>query len=164
MKKWIKDILPYIIIIVIALLIRTFLVTLVRVDGTSMDPTLKNNDIIVLKKYDKKYQYGDIVILNYMDTKLVKRIIGLPGEHIKVANGKLYVNGKKVDDPYSQLTNDFYLENLGYDKIPKGYYFVMGDNRKASSDSRMIGLIKESDILGTVSFRIFPFNHIGTVK
>lgn len=129
-----------------------------------MYPTLKNNDIIMLKKYDKKYQYGDIVILKYRNTRLVKRIIGVPKDHVKVKNKKLYINGKKVNDPYSNITNDFLLEDFGYSKIPDDYYFVMGDNRTNSADSRAIGLIKKSDILGITNFRIFPFNHIGTTK
>lgn len=162
--EWMKKILPYIGIIIIVVLIRTFIITPVRVDGESMYPTLKNNDIIMLKKYDKKYQYGDIVILKYRNTRLVKRIIGVPKDHVKVKNKKLYINGKKVNDPYSNITNDFLLEDFGYSKIPDDYYFVMGDNRTNSADSRAIGLIKKSDILGITNFRIFPFNHIGTIK
>ena len=162
--EWIKRCIPYVVIILVVILTRTFIVTPVRVDGTSMYPTLKDKDIILLKKYDQNYQYGDIVILNYMKTKLVKRIIGVPGDSIEVVDGKIYINMKKVDDPYSSITADFSLLELGYSKIPEGYYFVMGDNRSASSDSRMIGLIKKSDILGTASFRIFPFNAFGSVK
>ena len=162
--EWIKRCIPYVVIILVVILTRTFIVTPVRVDGTSMYPTLKDKDIILLKKYDQNYQYRDIVILNYMKTKLVKRIIGVPGDSIEVVDGKLYINMKKVDDPYSSITADFSLLELGYSKIPEGYYFVMGDNRSASSDSRMIGLIKKSDILGTASFRIFPFNAFGSVK
>ena len=162
--EWIKRCIPYVVIILVVILTRTFIVTPVRVEGTSMYPTLKDKDIILLKKYDQNYQYGDIVILNYMKTKLVKRIIGVPGDSIEVVDGKLYINMKKVDDPYSSITADFSLLELGYSKIPEGYYFVMGDNRSASSDSRMIGLIKKSDILGTASFRIFPFNAFGSVK
>ncbi len=162
--EWIKKLLPYIGIVIVVILIRTFIITPVRVDGESMYPTLKNNDIMMLKKYDKKYQYKNIVILKYGNTRLVKRIIGVPGDHIKVNNGKLYINGKKTNDLYSNITNDFSLEDFGYSKIPQDYYFVMGDNRTNSTDSRTIGLIKKSDILGTTNFRIFPFNHIGTIK
>lgn len=161
--EWMKKGIPYIIIILVVILIRTFIVTPVRVDGTSMYPTLKNKDIILLKKYDHSYQYGDIVILNYKNARLVKRIIGVPGDFVEIMDGELYINQKKVDDPYSSITADFSLTKLGYTKIPDGYYFVMGDNRSASSDSRMIGLIKRNDILGTASFRIFPFNAFGTV-
>lgn len=162
--EWIKKGIPYVLIILSVIFIRAFVVTPVRVDGTSMYPTLKNKDIILLKKYDQNYQYGDIVILNYMNSKLVKRIIGVPGDSIEFVNGKLYINSKIVDDPYSSITADFSLKQLGYSKIPEGYYFVMGDNRSASSDSRMIGLIQKRDILGTASVRIFPFSRFGMVK
>lgn len=158
--EWIKKILPYIGIIIAVVFIRSFIITPVRVDGSSMDPTLKDKDIIMLKKYDKKYQYGDIVILNYQNSKLVKRIIGLPKDKIKYANGQLFVNGKKVIDPYSDITKNFELEQ----EIPENYYFVMGDNRNNSTDSRVIGFIKKEEILGTASFRIFPLNHIGKIK
>lgn len=158
--EWIKKFLPYIVIIIVVVLIRTFIITPVRVDGSSMYPTLKNKDIIMLKKYNKQYQYGDIVILNYHNSKLVKRIIGVPKDKIKYSNGELFINGKKVEDPYSKITKDFELGQ----EIPEGYYFVMGDNRNNSTDSRIIGLIKKEQILGTTSFRIFPLNHIGTIK
>ncbi len=161
--EWIKKGIPYVIIILAVVLIRAFIVTPVRVDGISMYPTLKDKDIILLKKYDHNYQYGDIVILNYMKSKLVKRIIGVPGDSIEIVDGKLYINRKKVNDPYSSITADFSLIQLGYSEVPEGYYFVMGDNRGASSDSRMIGLIKKDDILGTASFRIFPFNSFGSI-
>lgn len=162
--KWIKSIAPYLIIIVIVVLIRTFIITPVTVDGSSMYPTLKDNDVLLLKKYDHHYQYGDIVILKHSKSRLVKRIIGVPGDDIKVSNQKLYINGEEVNDPYSYLTYDFSLKDFGYNKIPENYYFVMGDNRSASSDSRVLGLIQKSDILGTTNFRIFPFNHIGKIK
>lgn len=158
--EWIKRILPYVGIVIAVVVIRTFIITPVRVDGSSMYPTLKDKDIIMLKKYDKNYQYGDIVILNYQKSKLVKRIIGVPKDKIKYSNGKLFVNGKQVKDLYSEITKDFELEQ----EIPEGYYFVMGDNRNNSTDSRILGLFKKEDILGTTSFRISPLNHIGTIE
>ena len=160
----IKNLLPYIVIIIVVILMRTFIITPVKVDGSSMVPTLKNNDILLLKKYDKDYKYGDIVILKYGKANLVKRIIGVPGDSIRITNGILYINEKEIEDPYSKITNNFNLSDYGYNKIPKDYYFVMGDNRTASSDCRIIGLIKKSDILGTTNFRIFPFSSIGKVK
>ncbi len=162
--KYIKSVIPYVIVIVIALLIRTFIITPVQVDGMSMYPTLEDKQILILKKYKKNFKRFDIVILKYNDDKLVKRIIGLPGETLEYKNNNLYVNGIKVDDKLSLETNDFNLKDLGYSKIPKDYYFVLGDNRNNSTDSRIIGLINKKDILGTTNLRIWPLNKIGIIK
>ena len=167
MKKYIKEIIPYIIIIVGVVLFRTYIATPVRVDGDSMKDTLYNNDILILSKLTKKYNRFDVVVINYRNTKLVKRIIGLPGENIKYDDNELYINGKKLKDVETMRTIDFSLEELyGMKKIPQGEYFVMGDNRGNSLDSRdyRVGLIKEEDIVGITTFRIFPFNRIGVVK
>ena len=102
--------------------------------------------------------------MSHNNTKLVKRVIGLPGESIECKDNELYINGEKIDDYSTSRTGDFSLKEL-YDveKLPDGYYFVMGDNRTKSSDSRdyRIGLIKKEDIVGTTSFRLFPFTKIG---
>ena len=164
MKKFLKEIYPYLIIIIVVVLIRTFIATPVRVDGASMDSTLNNGDILILNKLDKSYKRFDIVVINYEKSKLVKRIIGLPGEKIDYKDNNLYINGEIIDDVSVSRTGDFTLKELyNIEKIPPGYYFVMGDNRGNSSDSRdyRIGLIKKSDIVGTTSIRLFPFNKFG---
>ena len=167
MKKIIKEIYPYIIIIVCVVLFRTFIATPVRVDGSSMDHTLHNNDILILNKLDKNFDRFDVVVINVNGSKLVKRIIALPGENIEYKDNKLYINGKKMEDASKRRTLDFSLEEL-YDikKIPSNYYFVMGDNRGNSLDSRdyRVGLINKKDIIGTTKLRLFPFNKIGTFE
>ena len=163
--KVIKEFIPYLVIILIVVLIRCFVVTPVRVSGTSMYPTLKNNDIVLLKKFDKNIERFDIVVFNYNNSKLIKRVIGLPGETVKYVNGILYINNKKIDDVKLDVSTDnFFLEELGYDVIPDDYYFVLGDNRGVSQDSRIIGLISKKDICGEGVFRLFPLNKIGVVK
>ncbi|MBE6144471.1 MAG: signal peptidase I [Firmicutes bacterium] len=162
--KVIKEIFSYIIVIAVALLIRTFIITPVKVDGASMYPTLEHNQILILKKYDTTYERFNIVVINYNGEKLVKRIIGLPGEIIEYKNNKLYVDGKKINEPLELETDDFSLNQIGYTKIPKEYYLVLGDNRGNSTDSRIIGLIKKDDILGTTNLRIWPFKKIGIIK
>lgn len=163
--KFIKDIISYVIIIIIVILIRTFIITPVQVDGRSMSPTLADNQILLLKKYDRSYERFDIVIFNYGNLKLVKRVIGLPGENVYYQDNQLYINNEPIDDiKLDVVTWDFYLSDLGYEVIPEGYYFVLGDNRIDSTDSRRIGLISKDDILGTTSFSIFPFNRFGSVK
>lgn len=167
MKKIIKELYPYFIIIIVVVLFRTFIATPVRVDGSSMVDTLHNNEILILNKLNKSYDRFDIVVIKYGKSKLVKRIIGLPGESIRYENNVLYINNKEIDDVAIARTNDFELKELyNIDTIPKDYYFVMGDNRGNSLDSRdyRVGLIKKSDIIGTTSFRVFPFTKIGSFK
>lgn len=167
MKKIIKELYPYVIIIVVVVLFRTFIATPVRVDGDSMKSTLYNNEILILNKLDKSYNRFDVVVIKYKKEKLVKRIIGLPGENIKYKDNELYIDDKKIEDIETSRTANFSLKELyNIDKIPQGYYFVMGDNRGNSTDSRdyRVGLIKESNIIGTTSIRLFPFNKIGKFK
>lgn len=167
MKKIIKELYPYFIIIIVVVLFRTFIATPVRVDGSSMVDTLHNNEILILNKLNKSYDRFDIVVIKYGKSKLVKRIIGLPGESIRYENNVLYINNKEIDDVAIARTNDFELKELyNIDTIPEDYYFVMGDNRGNSLDSRdyRVGLIKQSDIIGTTSFRVFPFTKIGSFK
>lgn len=168
MKKIIKELYPYIVIIICVVLFRTFIATPVRVDGDSMNDTLYNNDILILNKLTDNYKRFDIVVISYNNTKLVKRIIGLPGEYIEYKDNKLYINGSIVEDIETSRTSDFSLKELphGIDRIPENFYFVMGDNRNNSLDSRdyRVGLIKKENILGKTIFRLFPFNKLGTVK
>ena len=161
--KFLKEIIPYIIIIIVAILIRTFIVTPVQVDGESMYPTLDNNEILLLKKYDRSYERFDIVVFNYNNSKLVKRIIGLPGEYVEYKENELYINNVKIDFELDTYTYDFKLSELGFKQIPDDYYLVLGDNRTNSIDSRRIGLIPKEDILGTTTFSIFPFNKFGKI-
>ena len=128
---------------------------------------MNDKDVLLLKKYDRSFERFDIVVIKFNNTKLVKRIIGLPGESVKIANNNLYINHSLVEDVKLDVkTEDFSISELGYDIIPEGYYFVLGDNRVNSVDSRTsaVGLISKDDIIGVTSFRIFPFNKIGGFK
>ncbi len=162
---FIKEFFVYFLIIVAVILIRTFFVTPIRVDGDSMNNNLKNGEILLLKKYDKSYERFDVVVFNYEGEKLIKRIIGLPGEHIAYKDNQLYVNNQYVEESMiDKTTYNFDLKELGFDTIPEHYYFVLGDNRVNSKDSRMIGLISEKDILGSTNFILFPFNKLGSIN
>lgn len=159
--KIVKSILPYIIIFVAVILIRIFIITPVSVDGNSMYPNLKNGNILLLKKFDKSYERFDIVVLNYDNERLIKRIIGLPGEYVEYKDSKLYINGKIVEETMIDIsTQNFKLESIGYNRIPDDYYFVVGDNRGVSKDSRIIGLIHKKNIIGSVSFSLWPFKSL----
>ena len=166
----IKELIPYAVIVLVVVLIRTFIATPVIVSGSSMDPTLKNGQVLILNKLAKKYTRDDIVVIdvkiNGKKERIVKRVIGLPGESLEYKNGFLYINGKRTHDDFVNITRDFTLESVtGVDKIPNDYYFVMGDNRTNSLDSRdsRVGLVKKSDIIGKPIFRIWPLNKIGTI-
>ena len=168
-KIWgkLKGFVPYIIIVIVVVLIRTFIMTPVKVNGASMNNTLKDGDILILNKLDKKFERFDIVVINLGNTKIVKRIIGLQGESVSYENDILYIDGQPLTDVSEDITDDFSLESLyGYTYLPDDYYFVMGDNRNNSSDSRdyRIGIIPKSKIEGTTSIRIFPFTKIGSFK
>ena len=160
--KIIKELIPYLVIILIVICIRTFLFTPIVVDGESMVPTLLGNEIMVLKKYDTDYERFDIVVVNKSveGDNLIKRVIGLPGETISYQNGSLYINDKVMEDTYAfGETYDFDTVNLGEDE-----YFLMGDNRQISLDSRSIGIIKKREIEGTVGIVLYPFNKFGNVE
>lgn len=168
MKKIIKELYPYVIIVIAVVLFRSFIATPVRVDGSSMDSTLKDGDILILNKLDNSYERFDVVVVNVTvdgsKSKLVKRIIGLPGESIKYKNNELYINEEVIEDVTTERTNNFTLKELyNIDNIPDNYYFVMGDNRNSSRDSRdyTVGLINKEDIIGTTTIRLYPFNKIG---
>ena len=163
-KKIVKDVYPYIIVVIAVVLVRTFIITPAVVDGPSMEPTLHNNNIIILNKLDYKLngvKRFNVVVVKWNDEKIIKRVIGLPGEHIEYKKGLLYVDGVVVDEKFTHKnTDDFKLEEIGYLTIPGDKYLVVGDNRPDSTDSRVIGLFDKEDILGKVSNSIFPLKKV----
>lgn len=167
MNKIVKEILEYVIIIVAVLLFRHFLYSPIRVSGSSMEPTLYDADIMILNKIGYRInglKRFDVVVVNYENEKIIKRVIGLPGEYIEYKDDILYVNGEIVEESYDRkITSDFSLEDLGIKTIPKDKYLVLGDNRPISKDSRMIGLIDINDIVGKAIFRLWPISKIGKV-
>ncbi len=166
-REFIIDFVKLIIVIVIILFLMIYVVSVTQVVGNSMKSTLENGDVLILNKF--KYQFtdikrGDIISLEYADTKyLIKRVIGLPGDNISIRDNVLYINGELYVENYLDEGleyDDFELSSLGYDKIPEDMYLVLGDNREDSLDSREIGLISKDDVIGKVSFRIWPLNKL----
>ncbi|WP_443656138.1 signal peptidase I [Faecalibacillus faecis] len=143
------------------IIIRTFIFTPVVVNGPSMMNTLHNGDVMILDKIGMKLggiKRFDIVVIQTGKTKIIKRVIGMPGEIISYHDNKLYINGKEVSDNHSnEITYDF--EEV---KIPDGEYYVLGDNRTDSVDSRILGTIPKNEILGHATFIIYPFNRFGS--
>lgn len=173
MKKIIKEIYPYVLIILIVVVIRTFIITPVIVSGDSMKPNLNNGELLLIRKIgynSSTINRFDIVVVKVKEEtgkeeEIVKRIIGLPGEHIAYKNNKLYINNELIQENYNfRDTNDFNLEEVcTCNSIPDGKYLVLGDNRPISKDSRNIGLIDASDIAGKAIVRIWPLNKIGGI-
>ena len=157
-----KDAIVYILIAVAVILIIKYVFSLEQVVGPSMEPNYKSGDLLFLNKISYKFKEPrlfDVVVIANDDTKyMIKRIIGLPGDTIEYKDNKLYINGEATKEYFdiSGITKDFSLTQFNYDIIPDGYYFVLGDNRENSKDSRVYGLISRDDIIGKVQFRIWP--------
>lgn len=170
MNKNIKNILSYVLVIVIALLIKNYIFTPIRVNGSSMEPTLKDGDIMILNEIGyhlNGVKRFDIVVVkkDNDNDRIIKRVIGLPGETVAFKDNKLFINDEVVEENFSHdVTHNFDLSEIDETIIPDDYYFVVGDNRGNSKDSRIIGLINKSEIKGKTSLIIFPFNKIGNVK
>ncbi len=174
--SWVKAI---IIAVILAFLIRTYIFTPIVVDGESMMPTLLDHERIILNKFGTdidSIDRFDVVVFHATEERdYIKRVIGLPGDHIEYKNDTLYINGKKYDEPYLEeykaemggapLTGDFTLEEVtGSATVPDNQLFLMGDNRQNSLDSREIGTIPVEEIVGKANFVYWPVNEIKFVK
>lgn len=175
--EWTKALL---IAVILAAVIRYFLFAPIVVDGLSMMPTLHNQDRMIVNKL--AYVVGtphryDIIVFHAPEGKdYIKRVIGLPGDLIEYKNDTLYVNGKAVPEPYldqykkqltdgGPLTQSFNLKEVtGRDTVPPGQLFVMGDNRRFSKDSRHIGTIPLSKVVGKTSIIYWPLKDAKIVQ
>lgn len=161
--------------IIIFAFIRTFFFSNYVVEGESMMPTLEDGNKLVVNKIG--YQIGDLdrfdVIVFHANEKedYVKRIIGLPGDKIEYRDDQLYINDKKIDEPFldiyrsealgGRLTGDFTLTEITGEKtVPKGKLFVLGDNRLGSWDSRHFGFISVEQVVGKVDLRYWPLEEV----
>lgn len=158
MKEKLKEILPYFIILAAVLLFRTYIATPVIVNGPSMQETLHTNDVLILRRTNKINRY-DIVVANHNGDKLIKRVMAVPGDKIKCVSGIIYVNNEEVSKYGYGTSFDFSQVILGDDE-----YFLIGDNREDSLDSRYFGPVKKSDINGIADFRLFPFTKFGKLS
>ena len=161
-KKIVKEIIPYIVILIVVILIRTFLVTPVVVSGPSMKPTLEGGEVMILNKNGSIDRFDVIVAQIEKDGQIediIKRVIALPGETISCEDGIVYVNDKKQEEDYSKgITHDF--EKV---ELKDNEYFVMGDNREDSLDSRRIGPLNVEQIKGTTKLVVYPFSKVGNI-
>ncbi len=154
----------FIIAIIGIFLFKEYLYAPILVQGDSMDSTLKNNDLMILDKLSKdNLNRFDIVVIRYDKKYLIKRVIALPGETIEYKDNTLYINKEKIEEPFlpkGTTTKDFSKEF----EIPENCYFVMGDNRMISYDSRSLGCFDKSKIDGKTNLVLFPFSRFGTKK
>ena len=158
--------------VVLFLIIKSYLVQPFQVEGHSMDLTLKDGSQMLLLKQTKIDRFDIVVFPDPMGSgqSYVKRLIGLPGDSLYVKDDVLYINNQPTAEPYLEplksqtegiFTQDFSLwDTIGEEVIPEGYYFVLGDNRPASGDSRQFGLVLIESIQGETSIVYFPFNQI----
>lgn len=159
-KKIAIELVPYIVVLLLVLLVKQYVVTPMQVKGDSMYPTLKDGDFMVLNKFSYNFhdiKRFDIVVVDKKDSYLIKRVIALPNETIKYQDNKLYINDEYIEEDYldGHVTSNF--EYTTGDNC----YFVMGDNREVSLDSRYLGCFDKSKILGKTNFTFFPFNRLG---
>ncbi len=155
----------FVVAMVLLVLVFTFIVRAAGVQGDSMKPNLQTGDRLILSVHFYEPQYGDIVVINrYTDEPLIKRVIGLEGDRIRIDpdNGTVYRNGNPISEPY--LSGDTLpIDLLDEVTVPKDSLFVLGDNRAISKDSRYqeIGMIPESDVVGKAIFRFWPLRSFG---
>lgn len=186
MNNKIKEWLPVVIIIALIFLARMFVFSPVKVEGHSMDPTLHDKQRLITSKISN-LERQDIITTKEPDNQnlyVVKRIIGLPGDHVEMKNNVLTINGKEYDEPYldefkEKFKKDKLFEEYSYNSafqeqaanansftndfevtVPNNQYFVLGDNRLISKDSRIFGFVDKSLIQGKVVLRFWPLNEI----
>ena len=150
------------IVAAVAVLIATLVLPVLQIEGTSMEPTLHNGDIVLLMK-TTRFERGDLCGFTWNNKLLIKRVIGVPGDWIEIdTDGTVYLNGEKLDEPYVEQ-KAFGECDLEFPfQVPQEQYFVIGDMRESSIDSRntLIGCIPKDQIVGKVFFRVWPFKSI----
>jgi signal peptidase I len=153
----------------LALIIIVFLYQPVKVEGTSMAPLLSDQERIFINKFVYRFEpihRGDVVVFWYplnRTQSFIKRVVGLPGETLEIRDGELYINGKQIRETYVPPS---YFDDSSYGpiKIPPHQYFVMGDHRDSSNDSRIFGPVPRKYIYGQAVFAYWPFDHFGEIS
>ena len=150
------------IVAAVAVLISTLVLPVLQIEGTSMEPTLSNGDIVLLMK-TTHFERGDLCAFTWNNKLLIKRVIGVPGDWIEIdTDGTIYLNGEKLDEPYVDQKSFGECDLEFPFQVPQEQYFVVGDMRESSIDSRntLIGCISKEHVVGKVFFRVWPFKSI----
>jgi len=166
LRLWFRDLL---ISVAASFMIITFVYQPVRVEGTSMLPELRDQDRLFINKFAYRFESisrGDVVVFHYPrdpSTSYIKRVIALPGDTLRIDEGRVYVNGNRIAEPYVpfRFRDDRSMAKM---VIPANDYFVMGDHRSISSDSRDFGPVPRGLIYGKAAFIYWPADNMGVVK
>ena len=165
LRSWTRDLA---VALGLAIVVMIFLYQPVKVEGTSMNPLLSDQERIFINKFIYRFEpieRGDVVVFWYpldRSKSFIKRVVGLPGETVEIRAGNVYVNGRELPD---QFVPSGYLDGSNYParRIPQGEYFVMGDHRDSSNDSRVFGSVPRSYIYGKAVFAYWPVDHFGSL-
>lgn len=169
---WFK---PFLFAVVLTIFFRNFIFLPMTIEGASMIPTFQQNDEIIVRTIYQINRFDLIVFKDETNRILVKRVIGLPNETLYYENDKLYIDDKLVKEPFLNnlfaekasglWTSDFTLEEMtGQKIIAQDDYFVLGDNRRSSNDSRYFGTVSSADIIGEAALIYYPFNRLSIVQ
>lgn len=166
LRLWLRDLL---VSVAASFMIITFVYQPVRVEGTSMQPELRDQDRVFVNKFAYHFESisrGDVVVFHYPldpSKSYIKRVIALPGDTLRISDGRVYVNGKRIAEPYVPVN---YRDDRSYPTtvIPAHDYFVMGDHRSISSDSRDFGPVNRNVIYGKAAFIYWPADNMGVVR
>ncbi|SDB88441.1 signal peptidase I [Pelagirhabdus alkalitolerans] len=174
-KEWFSWLKAILIAFVLVWILRAFVFMPIAVEGPSMLPTLRSDDHVIIEKVSYRFSDParfDVIVFNATEEKdYVKRIVGLPGETVEIRDDQLFIDGESIDEPFIDeirnnqaygltYTDDYIFEGV----IPEGHYFVLGDNRQNSTDSRAIGLVEEDDIIGQAVLTYWPLRRIQIVS
>jgi signal peptidase I len=166
LRSWSRDIL---VALATAVFIVIFVIQPVKVEGTSMQPHLADQDRIFVNRFIYRFadiRQGDVVVFWYPKDRsksFIKRVMGIPGDAVEIRDGVVYVNGSKIAEPY--LSPEF-QDHLSFPKtvVPPEQYFVLGDHRNSSNDSRHWGFVARDSIYGKAIFNYWPIEHLGPVE
>ena len=165
LRGWVRDIF---VAAVAAVLIVVFVVQPVKVEGTSMAPHLADQERIFVNKLSYRFsniERGDVVVFWYPRNpakSFIKRVIGVPGETVEIKQGVVYVNGRRLEEPY--LRQEYQDHDYHTTKVPQAQYFVLGDRRNSSNDSRNWGCVPRRNIFGKAVFRYWPVSKAGVIE
>ena len=165
-RFWLRDL---ILAVLLSFIVIVFLYQPVQVEGTSMMPRLENHERIFINKFVYRFEpieRGDIVVFWYPldpSKSYIKRVVGLPGDGVSISNGRVYVNGRRLEEPYLPPE---YVDHQSYSTavVEPDHYYVLGDHRESSNDSRVWGTVDRRYIYGKAVFIYWPFSQFGSLR